>query len=237
METSTGAAKNYKPSNNATQSDSVLEPVKSQNPENDTQILWDLAIRRVTHAKREDAVDVSDELMGLGVSVAARASVLSKTNVGGSEAKAMLAELFAGKVDSPASVEARINSLYAIRDYYAHTGKEINIALLNKALNGLDADGEPKDYSLRHAYEAALAHVHTTLTLSEKRGDFEGTRCVEDTGSAFILNPAIRSLVESHPERYTAITELIANRWITTTAGVLEMLDVSDSNGAMEGAL
>jgi hypothetical protein len=43
--------------------------------------------------------------------------------------------------------------------------------------------------------------------------------------------------VEKNPDRYKAILELITNRWVNTTDRVLEMLDVSDANSMMDGAL
>lgn len=215
-------------------SNSVLIPVKSTDPENDTPIAWELAIRRATNAKREDEVPVSADLIALGVETAARAMILSKAPIGGEDSKKMLAELFAS--DSPEFIKARINSLSAFREHYADTGKHLNLSILNKVLNGVDKDATI-DHSEKDLFNSSLALVHSTLTLTEKRGDFEEKPRVEDTGDALVLNAAITDLISKNPERYKAILELITNRWISTTDRVLEMLDVSDANGMMEGAL
>jgi hypothetical protein len=215
-------------------SNSVLNPVKSTDPENDTPIAWELAIRRVTDAKREDEVPVSGDLIALGVETAARAMILSKMPTGGENAKKMLAELFAS--DSPEFIKARINSLSAFREHYVDLGKNTDLSILNKALNGLDK-GAVIDRSEKEIFGKSLALVHTLLTLTEKRGDFEEKPRVEDTGDALVLNAAIADLVEKNPDRYKAILELITNRWVNTTDRVLEMLDVSDANSMMDGAL
>lgn len=212
----------------------VMPKVKFNDPQNDVPIAWELAIRRVTDAKREDEVTVRDELVDLGVETAGWAMVLSKNPTGGDDSKKMLAELFTA--GSPEYVKARLNSLMVFREYYGDTGKHLNLSLLNKVLNGAD-NGAIVDHGEEDNFDSSLALIHTTLTMTEKRGDFEDRPRVEDTGDAIVLNPAITKLINENPERYKAIIELIVNRWISTTDRVLEMLNVSEANSMMDGAL
>jgi hypothetical protein len=219
-------------------SETVLEPYKSKDPENDTYILWDLAIRRVTDAKREDEVLVSDELTKLGVDIAFRAAVLAKEAVGDTESKAMLTKLFGQKIYLPSNVAARINSLFAYRELTTADNKKVKLSVLDKAIRGLHDDPTaPIDYSTKGLHVQTTALLKTQFALSSKYLEFEGETCVREVGDVTFLHPVITTMVKRTPNRYAAIVELVGKRRVKDRHRVLEMLEVSESNALMDGAL
>lgn len=219
-------------------SDTVLEPFKSTDPEGDTRILWELAIRRVTDAKREDEVPVPDEMMKLGLDIAARAALLSKEALSHKDSKEMLADLYAKKVYSPLTAAARINSLFAFRDMRDAKGKRVTLATLNKALKGLHDDPvAPIDYSSKGLHQQTSELLKTIFALAGKYTEFEREKCVTENSRVIVLNPAITMLVKRNPNRYEAIIELIGTRRISTYSRVTEMLTLSEANAMMDGAL
>jgi hypothetical protein len=218
-------------------SESILKPAKSKNPEADTHICWELAIRRVTDAKRDDEVKVPDALMELGIDIAARAAVLSKVATD-TESKAVLAKLFAGRIYTPLNVAARVNSLFAFYELTDNSGKQVKLAVLDKALRGLHTDPvAPIDYSAKSLYAQSKMLLEALFALTGKYSQFEHDRLVAEDTDAIYLNRGVQALLKQHPERHAAIVELIGNRRIDTTRRVLEMLDASQANAMMDGAL
>lgn len=220
-------------------SESVLEPVKSKNPAEDTRVCWELAIRRVTDAKREDEVTVPEELLNLGIDIAARAAVLSKHAAGDAKSKEVLAKLFATeRIYSPFFVAARVNSLIAFYGMTDNKDKKLSIFTLDKALRGLQPDETaPIDYSVKSLYDQTVILLKAAFTLSGKYSEFEGNRLVIEDSRTIRLNGNIASLLKQNPDRHAAIVELIGNRRVGTKARVLEMLNVSQANSLMDGAL
>lgn len=218
-------------------SETVLKPAVSKNPEADTRICWELAIRRVTDAKRDHEVEVPDALMGLGIDIAARAAILSKVATD-PESKAVLAKLFAGKGDLPENVAARVNSLFAFQDLTDNAGKQVKLAVLDKAIRGLHSDPvAPIDYSVKSLFDQTGMLLKALFTLTGKYSEFERERLVKEDENAIYLNPAVTALLKQHADRHAAIIELIGNRRIGTKQRVMEMLDASQANTMMDGAL
>ena len=220
-------------------SESVLEPVKSKNPEEDTRICWELAIRRVTDAKREDEVKVPEALLKLGIDIAARAAVLSKHATGDAKSKEVLAKLFASEhIYDPFFVAARINSLIAFYGMTDSKDKKLSIVTLDKALRGLQPDeSAPIDYSIKSLYDQTTVLLKAAFALSGKHSEFEGDRLVVENSRTIRLNGNIVALLKQNPDRHVAIVELIGSRRVGTKTRVLEMLNVSQANSLMDGAL
>lgn len=220
-------------------SDSVLTPVKTKDPEGDARIAWEVAIRRVTDAKREDEVPVSDGLMGLGVDIAFRAASLSRESYTDPEAKKLLANLFGGKVYMPINVGARVNSLFAYRELTDSKNKQVKLAVLDKALRGLQNQStDPIDYSSKALHVQTTALLKAVFALMDHRSiEFEGLPLTEQVGDGLYLNSYVKGLIKQQPNRYAAIIELVGNRRVGSAARVKEMLEVSESNAMMNGAL
>ena len=220
-------------------SESILKPAKSKNPEADTHICWELAIRRVTDAKRDDEVKVPDALMELGIDIAARAAVLSKVATD-TESKAVLAKLFSGRIYTPLNVAARVNSLFAFYELTDNSGKQVKLAVLDKALRGLRLHTDrmaPIDYSAKSLYPQSKMLLEALFALTGKYSQFEHDRLVAEDTDAIYLNRGVQALLKQHPERHAAIVELIGNRRIDSAKRVLEMLETSQANAMMDGAL
>jgi hypothetical protein len=182
---------------------------------------------------------VPEALLNLGIDIAARAAVLSKHATGDAKSKDSLAKLFATeRVYNPIFVAARINSLIAFYGMTDNKDKKVSIFTLDKAIRGLQPDETaPIDYSLKSLHDQNAILLKAAFSLSGKHSEFENNRLVIEDSRTIRLNGNIASLLKQNPDRYAAIVELIGNRRVGTKTRVLEMLNVSQANSLMDGAL
>lgn len=219
-------------------SESILEKVSVKDPKVEIPLMWDVAIRRVTDAKREDEINVPDSLVELGADIAYRALVLSKLIYKDDEAKAVLAKLFGGPVYLPQTVAARVNSLYTFHRMTDEKGKTIKLSVMDKVLRCLNHPSDPVDHSSKALYPQSYALVKSTFTLREfPTRRFDGLPLVDERPDGIELSGPITRLIKSQPDRYEAILSLILDRRATTAAEVKSMLSVSQANAMMDGAL
>ena len=219
-------------------SNSILEPVKVKDPKVDIPLLWDVAIRRVTDAKREDEINVPESLINLGADIAYRAFVLSKAAGNDKEAKGILAKIFGGRVYLPMNVAARVNSLYTFHKMTDEKGKTIKLSDIDKVLRCLNDPTEPVDHSSKGLYPQSYALVKATFRMrDEKSRRFESRPLVEENDEGIELSTPITHLIKAQPDRYEAILSLILDRRVPTVAQVKSMMSVSQANAMMDGAL
>lgn len=224
------------------ESNSILPSVQHKDEAKATLWSWQQTFDRLKRrgVGQINEIAIPDSLLNLGLDVTYRFGLMVRESNVPSRHRddhPLLAEIIDGS-HSDEYITARVNSLFDNRELVSRDRKTIELGTLVRILDGLEEtpnSGVITDHTDKSIYVASRARVKLTFALLDSAGaraDF-----IKEVDGALVLDPSVTELVVANPDRVDALIELIRERYMRNIDEIKEMLEDSDANRFMEGAL